>query len=407
MADDIGFECYSGYGSEYYSTPRIDQLASTGAQFTQAYSQPICTPSRVKIMTGKYNFRNYTRFRNLDLSQPTFAKMVKVNGYATAIAGKWQLSEENLDGPYQAGFDEYLLWHFTRGNGNDSENPLFQNKGSRYKSPRLFLNTNLVEYTGGKYGPDLVVDYIVDYIERKKDDPFLLYFPMILVHNPFDPTPLSPDWESADERRSQRERFKEMVNYMDRVIGRIVDKLDETGLREETLIIVTGDNGTNKAIDSPFPHRGAIQGGKGMMTDAGTRVAFVANWKGQIKPGSIIDKPICFADVLPTIADVTNSQLPKGIDGRSLMPLLRGETESARDWIFMSYSHSGIEQSPFRCFVRDQRWKLYATGELYDVPNDWLEERPATGLDAHAARQRLQPILDRITSQAPNGYIKQ
>lgn len=405
MADDIGYECYSGYGSEFYSTPNIDQLGETGALFTQAYSQPICTPSRAKLMTGRYNFRNYTAFRELDLAEPTFAKMVKGNGYATAIAGKWQLSAENLDGPYQAGFDEYMLWHFTHGTGNNSENPLFQDKGSRYKSPRLFHNKEIVPNTENKYGPDVVTDYVIDFIERKKDHPFLVYYPMMLVHSPFDPTPLSPDWEKADPTRDERERFREMVLYMDLIIGRIVKKLDQTGLRENTLLIVTGDNGTHRNITSPFPTRGNIQGGKGLMTDAGTRVAFAANWKGQIKPGTVIDKPISFADVLPTIGDVTGSSIPKRTDGHSFLPLLKGEFEKARDWIFMSYSQHGIEKAPYRCFVRDQRWKLYSTGEIYDVPNDWFEENPANSLDAKAARQRLQPILDRITSQAPTGYI--
>ncbi|MEK6236489.1 MAG: sulfatase-like hydrolase/transferase, partial [Planctomycetales bacterium] len=177
MADDVGFECYSSYGSKYYSTPNIDKLAATGARFSQAYSQPICTPSRVKIMTGRYNFRNYTKFGELDLSQPTFAKMVKSAGYATAVAGKWQLSPGNLKGPHQAGFDEYCLWHFDAGN-----------KGSRYKSPKLFRNAELVPKTDGEYGPRVVTDFICDFIERKKDKPFLVYYPMILVHNPFDPT---------------------------------------------------------------------------------------------------------------------------------------------------------------------------------------------------------------------------
>lgn len=131
MADDIGFECYSGYGSEFYSTPNIDRLAKTGARFTQAYSQPICTPSRVKLMTGQYNFRNYTTFGELDLTQPTFAKMVKANGYSTAIAGKWQLSMTDPKGPYKAGFDEYFLWHFAGNQGPHADNPQFKNKGSR------------------------------------------------------------------------------------------------------------------------------------------------------------------------------------------------------------------------------------------------------------------------------------
>ncbi len=405
MADDIGFECYSAYGSSFYSTPNIDRLAETGALFTHAYSQPICTPSRVKIMTGRYNFRNYKEFRVLDLDEPNFAKMVKANGYSTMIAGKWQLSPENLDGPFQAGFDDYLLWHFTLGNQATSEYPVFNDKGSRYKSPRLFENGKVVPRLDGAYGPDVVTDYIVDYIEQRQSEPFLIYYPMILVHNPFDPTPLSPDWEKKDKSRDPRDHFQEMVIHMDKVIGRIVDKLDETGLREDTLILITGDNGTNTAIHSPFPGRGLVQGGKGKMTDAGTRVAFVANWKGRIQPGTKIDQLVSFADVLPTIGDVTESRIPSGMDGQSLMPLFKGKLDQDRDWLFMSYSRNGLESGPFRCFIRDQRWKLYSTGELYDVPNDWLEQYPASGLEADAARQRLQRLMDKITSQAPAGHF--
>ena len=405
MADDIGFECYSRYGSEYYQTPRIDQLAQEGAYFTQAYSQPICTPSRVRIMTGRYNFKNYTIFGELDLEQPTFAKMVKTNGYATAIAGKWQLSLADLEGPYKAGFDEYCLWHFSRGQAPKSTPQKFQKKGSRYKSPLLFQNGTQVPDTDGKYGPDIVSDYICDFIERKKDQPFLVYYPMILVHNPFDPTPDSRDWDEKDGSRKPIEHFREMVHYMDKVIGKIVDKLDATGLRDETLILVTGDNGTNRSITSPFPSRGEIRGGKGSMTDAGNRVAFVANWPGQIKPGTVIDSPICFSDVLPTVADVTGSTVPSGSDGQSFLPLLLGDDSQARGWVFQSYSKNGPGKAPYRCFVRDAEWKLYADGSLYNVPNDWLEKNPVTGPKGEKPRQRLQPILDRILADVPAGLI--
>jgi len=406
MADDIGFECYSAYGSKFYSTPNIDRLAKTGAHFTQAYSQPICTPSRVKIMTGRYNFRNYTTFGELDLTQPTFAKMVKANGYSTAIAGKWQLSMTDLKGPYKAGFDEYFLWHFAGNQGPHADDPQFKNKGSRFKSPKLYRDTKLVPNTKDKYGPDLVTDYIIDFIERKKNDPFVLYYPMMLVHSPFDPTPDSPDWIKPDKARDPRDRFREMVAYMDKTIGRIVDKLDSAGIRENTLILITGDNGTNRAIASPFPERGEIQGGKGSMTDAGTHVAFVANWKNHIKPNTIIDSPISFSDVMPTIGEATGSPIPKTSDGRSFLPQLKGNAKNARDWIFMSYSKNGLKKAPYRCFVRDQRWKLYSDGTLYDVPNDWLEESPATGPEAEKARQRLQPTLDRIINDAPQGQIQ-
>ncbi len=407
MADDIGFECYSGYGSETYSTPNIDKLAATGAKFTQAYSQPLCTPSRVKIMTGRYNFRNYTTFGQMDLTQPTFSKMVKANGYATCVAGKWQLSPWDLKGPFKAGFDEYCLWHFAgRGKSKKTGPGKFRSKGSRFKSPKLFRNGKLIPRTEGKYGPDLVTDHIIDFINRKKDDPFLVYYPMILVHNPFDPTPDSRDWEKTDKSRGGREHFREMVAYMDKTIGRVVARLDELGLRENTLVLVTGDNGTHKTITSPFPGRGEIQGGKGLTTDAGTRVAFVANWKGQISPGTVIDSPVDFADVLPTIGDATGSRIPDGTDGRSFLPLLRGDSSKPRGWIFISYSPRGLEAAPYRCFVRDKRWKLYADGSLYDVPNDWLEQSPATGKDAIEARKRLQPILQRILKDTPAKHIQ-
>jgi len=406
MADDIGFECYSQYGSEFYKTPNIDQLATSGAQFTQAYSQPICTPSRVKIMTGRYNFRNYTQFGELDLKQPTFATMVKAHGYSTAIAGKWQLSAGDLDGPRKVGFDEYCLWHFSKGGKNRDGLPeKFKSKGPRYKSPTLFKNGVLVPDTQGKYGPDLVSDFICDFIERKKKKPFVIYYPMILTHNPFDPTPDSRDWAMKDNSRKPIEHFREMVSYMDKIIGKIVNKLDETGIRDNTLIVVTGDNGTNRSLSSPFPTRGEIRGGKGTMQDAGNRVAFVANWKGKIKPGTQVDSPIGFTDVLPTIAEVTGATLIEGIDGKSFLPLVMGDTSQARGWLFQSYSKNGPGSAPYRCFVRDANWKLYADGTLYNVPNDWLEKYPVTGPAGDIQRKRLQPILDRVLKNVPSDLI--
>ena len=409
MADDIGFECYSHKGSEFYETPNIDRLAAGGAEFTQAYSQPICTPSRVRIMTGRYNFRNYTQFGEFDLTQSTFANMLKDNGYATAIAGKWQLSPGDLEGPHKVGFDEYCLWHFSPAHGGRNRRTQlpeqFRRKGSRYKSPTLFENGQLVRETTDQYGPDLVSDFICDFIERKKDEPFLIYYPMILTHSPFNPTPDSIDWDRKDTSREPIEHFREMVKYMDKMVGKIVGTLDETGLRDNTLIIVTGDNGTNRGLSSPFPSRGVIQGGKGTMQDAGNRVAFVANWPGTIEPETVVDTPIGFADVLPTVAEATGSTPPAGTDGQSFLPLMRGDSSKARGWMFQSYSKGGPGKAPFRCFVRDANWKLYADGSLYNVPNDWLEQSPVTGPEGDSQRVRLQPILDEILKDVPPKLI--
>ena len=192
---------------------------------------------------------------------------------------------------------------------------------------------------------------------------------------------------------------------MDKMVGKIVNKLDETGLRDNTLIIVTGDNGTNRELTSPFPSRGVIHGGKGTMQDAGNRVAFVANWPGTITPGTTVDAPIGFADVLPTIADVTGSTALAGTDGQSFLPLIRGDSSKARGWMFQSYSKGGPCRAPYRCFVRDTNWKLYADGSLFNVPNDWLEELPIAGPEGEAQRKRLQPILDGILKDVPSELI--
>ena len=137
------------------------------------------------------------------------------------------------------------------------------------------------------------------------------------------------------------------------------------------------------------------------MQDAGNRVAFVANWKGTIKPDSTVDSPVGFTDVLPTIADVTGSKVLDGADGKSFLPMLKGDMSQARGWLFQSYSKNGPGSAAYRCFVRDANWKLYADGSLYNVTNDWLEKSPVTGPEADAQRKRLQPILDRVLKEVP------
>ncbi|MDX1284821.1 MAG: sulfatase-like hydrolase/transferase, partial [Draconibacterium sp.] len=183
MNDDMGYECLSCNGSTSYSTPVLDKLAREGMRFTNCYSQPLCTPSRVKIMTGKYNCNNYIDFGFLDPTQKTFGNILQDAGYKTLVAGKWQLNGVNTkepncedpNRPYHFGFDEYCLWWFT-------------SKGPRYANPAIVVNKEPIETTIDDYGPDVVSDYIIDFIERNQNEPFFVYYPMILVHSPFQPT---------------------------------------------------------------------------------------------------------------------------------------------------------------------------------------------------------------------------
>ncbi len=391
MSDDIGHEAYGCYGGTSYKTPVLDVWAATGARFENAHSQPLCTPSRVKIMTGRYNSRNYVRFGEFPFGEKTFGHVMKSAGYATCIAGKWQLQGRGAQGPRDAGFDEYCLWHMM-----DVE----QDKGPRYRDPKIIENGTWRTDTEGKYGPDVVSNYILDFIERKKDGPFFVYYPMILVHNPFEPTPDSPEW-GQDARGNNF--FKDMVEYHDKVLGRISDKLDALGLRENTLLLYMGDNGTNGSITSRVSGGGSVKGGKGGTTDAGTHVALIANWKGTIPEGAVINDIVDFSDILPTIAEAGGAALPEGvrIDGQSFLPRLKGQRGNPRGWIFIRYKRDP-DRTEYR-FVRDQRWKLYdegghpRAGKLYDVPADVLEENPIAegqgGGEAEAARRRLRKAL--------------
>ena len=193
MADDLGFETMGSYGGTLYKTPILDRLATNGARFEHCYAQPICTPSRVQLMTGQYNVRNYTKFGILPRGETTFAHKLKDEGYATCIAGKWQLGRQK-DAPKHFGFDEALLWQHTRDGRMEIDG---ERVDKRYENPILEKNGELLVYNDGEFAPDLIVDFILDFIERKKEQPFLVYYPMILTHCPFVPTPHSEDWDPS------------------------------------------------------------------------------------------------------------------------------------------------------------------------------------------------------------------
>jgi arylsulfatase A len=221
---------------------------------------------------------------------------------------------------------------------------------------------------------------------------------MALVHDPFFPVPDSPDWAQAAHNRDNK-YFADMVAYMDKIVGRILRKLDELGLRENTLVLFTGDNGTNKRITSKMPGR-TIKGGKGQTIDAGTHVPLIADWKGTT-PAKVCDDLVGFSDFLPTLAEAAGAPLPENviIDGRSFLPQLRGQKGNPREWLFCHYGpkHGGRK---LKRFVRDKRWKLYHTGKLFNVQADPLEQSPILqgegGEQAAAARKRFQAVLDSI-----------
>ena len=343
MADDLGYECLGCYGGTSYKTPRLDELARTGIRFDHAYSQPLCTPTRLQLMTGQYNFRNWQAFGVLPPDETTFGHMMRAAGYKTCIAGKWQLYSYNPPDfepewrgkgmrAEDAGFDEYFLWHAEH----------TEDKGSRYADPKILDNGEYLQDTAGKYGPDLYAQRINDFIGRRKDEPFFVYYPMALTHGPFNPTPRSEAWARGDRFESNAAKhFGGMVEYMDEVVGRIVDRLDELGLRENTLVLFFSDNGTPRGVRSKMGDR-IVDGGKGLPTDAGTHVPLIANWPGAVEPavsGDLVDS----TDFIPTLAELCAMTPP--MDGVSFAPQLRGERGAPREWgAGASRSAAGLEQ---------------------------------------------------------------
>lgn len=382
MADDIGYECYGVYGGTSYLTPNIDRLAADGIRFTHCYSQPLCTPSRVKIMTGKSNARNYAAFSILKKGERTFGHMMQDAGYRTAVAGKWQLYgaehySKDFRGkgalPQDMGFQRHCLWQVDK-------------LGSRFWGPTVTIDGQIREFGEDVYGPDVYCQFLIDRMEEYQNEPFFLYYPMALVHSPFLPTPDSDD----RKRKDKQQNFADMVAYMDKLIGRIVDKTVELGIDKKTLILVTGDNGTHKSLKSMMGDL-EIQGGKGLPTDAGTRVALVASQPGTIPQGQVSNRLVEFSDFLPTIAEASGADASHGHDGVSFLAELHGKKSAPRDPIYIYYWPRPERGQPTR-FARDQRWKLYGDGRLFDVKNDVFEERQVAGNDR--IRKKLQSVLD-------------
>ena len=385
MADDLGYECLGANGSKQYQTPNLDRLAREGMRFDYCYAAPICTPTRVMLMTGKYNHRNYTFFAQYPKGQRCFAQMLQDTGYATAIVDKWQLGGNTV--PKDLGFNEYCLFSYGQATPGAAE---------RYWFPAICANGKPLQTSPADYGPDIFLKYCQDFVAKNKDRPFMLYWAMGIPHAPYDATP-----DSADKTvRNNIAIYPDMVAYMDKLIGKLVATVDELGLGEKTLIVFTGDNGTPHGIRSELSGR-SIEGGKGSMKDAGTHVPLIARWKETVVAGVVSRELATLCDIYPTLAEMAGADVAAEakLDGTSLLPLLKGQSVKSREWVFMSFKSQWPRangQHDVSAWVRNHRWKIYDNGRLFDLENDPLEETPTTGPQAEAVKRQLQPVFAQV-----------
>ena len=250
LADDIGAECIGCYGGAGYSTPNLDALATRAIRYENMHSTPLSTPSRVQLMTGVYNDRNYVNFGYMNDDEHTFAHLARQAGYSTAVVGKWQLgrSREMVG---KLGFDEWCL----------TQLQIYKELAGARATDRYafsYVDDN-GHYEFSYYAPDDFQRYAFDYIDRQTEAgrPFLLYYPTPLVHTPHVATPDSECWtDDPDTRfRSDPRHFPDMVAYLDKQVGQLVAKLEERGIWDNTILIFVGDNGTSHLITSPTAGR--------------------------------------------------------------------------------------------------------------------------------------------------------
>jgi arylsulfatase A-like enzyme len=396
MADDLGKEWLSCYGSECHRTPVLDELASGGMRFESVYATPLCTPTRVMLLTGRYPFHTgwvvhhdtprwggqYFDWKR----ETTFARVLRAAGYATAIAGKWQINDLRVqpDALRRHGFDEHCVW-----TGFETGNPP---SGERYYNAYIQCNGERRTYEG-RFGPDVFADFLVDFMRRHRDGPFLVYYPMVLTHQPMTKTPLN----QGDPPAKGHDQYAGMIDYVEFNVARIVGVLDELGLREKTIVFFTGDNGSPGTTCRANGRD--VFGGKTFLTETGVCMPFIVNAPGRVPAGRVSHELIDFTDMLPTFAELAGAKVPAGtkIDGISFASVLAGKEPQPprREWIFSQLGKNRV--------VREKRYKLYSDGRLFDVVADPLEERDLSASHEAAvvaARKRLQAVLESLPANA-------
>ncbi len=401
LCDDIGAHELSLYGHPKHKTPHLDEMGRTGIWFTTGYSTPICHPTRFEIMTGQYAHHNGVyHFPGRPGGPPantgpddigshlTFGKIFQQAGYATAQAGKWQLSGKHPTLIRECGFDEYCMWAYTHNlpagvkhNGAWEGKP--GSKTCRYWHPSIVQNGKYLDTNDGSYGPDIYSDFVLDFIERSQDKPFFVYYPMALTHSQFFTTPDTTK-TLEDRFKHDKKNWQANVEYTDKIMGKIISGLERLGKRDNTLIIFVGDNGTGG-------------NGKAQTTEMGARVPFIANGPGLVKPIGECRELVDLSDIVPTICEVAGISLPENhiIDGVSFAPYLQGDLTPRREWIYAPLGGKRV--------VRTKRWLLENNsmrnfGQLYDCGESrngigYKNVTDSNSADVIAARELMQKIL--------------
>ena len=378
LADDYGIGEVGCYGADHYKTPNIDALARSGTRYTHAYTISLCGPSRAQILTGRYGFR--TGGSNQDAvgeispkNEKLIPSVLKPAGYVTTMIGKW--SQFSLQ-PSDFGFDDYLRYAGSGAYWNTQE-----------KVKTYVVNGEKRPLHDKEYMPDLMHRHLVDFMTKNRDRPFYAHYSLSHVHTDILPTP--------DSAPDSKDHYGDNVRYMDKLVGKLMAELDRLKLREKTLVVFFGDNGTgNGRADRATIGGRPLSGAKGSMLEGGGRVPMIVSWPGVAPAGRVSADLVDSSDFLPTFAALAGAKLPEKtvIDGRNFAAQLRGKTSGPRSWVFHQLARNW--------YVREAGWKLNQAGELFDMSDaPFAEKLVAAGSEtpsALAARQRLTAALAQL-----------
>jgi len=367
VSDDQGYADSSCYDHpKEVSTPNIDKLAAEGVRMTNGYASAyICAPTRAGLLTGRYQqrFGFYTGGDSrvgLPLSEVTVAELLKKQGYATTVIGKWHVGIEPEYHPLKRGFDEF--YGFLGHGAHDYFNLQITNE---YNS--IYRNEKPINDTG--YLTDNLARESVSFIERHHKQPFFLYLPFNAVHWPLQA--LEKYIKRFDTGEENRDIYLAMLTSMDEAIGQVLGALKRTGADNNTLLIFFSDNGGAR---NNFANNGVLRDYKQTVYEGGIRVPFIVRWPGKLPEGTACDEPVISLDILPTICAAVGARLPgdREYDGKDMLPVLRAKTKKPLHKIL--FWDDGVKQWA----VREGKWKLLfnreGSLELYDLEDDISEK---------------------------------
>ena len=395
LVDDMGWTDLACYGSEFYETPNIDRLATQGMKFTDAYAAcPVCSPTRASVMTGQYPARlnltdwiagherpnaklripNWTK--RLGPEKITIADAMKDAGYATAHIGKWHLGDEACY-PEHQGFDVNVGGH-SAGQPGSYFHP--------YKSERHPWTDvpGLEDGEEGEYLTDRLTSEAIEFITDNAEQPFFMHLAYYTVHTPLMGKQELVEYyegKSDPDYPQHHPVYAAMVHSLDENVGRVLDTLDDLGLADDTVVILTSDNGglaQGGGKWGPVTTNLSLRAGKGSSYEGGVRVPAIVRWPGVVQPGSVSSEPVSTIDYYPTILDITGSAIPSGhvCDGVNIAPILTGSSDTLdRDTLFWHYPHYHPGGATPYSALRMGDWKLIEfletdRHELYNLRAD-------------------------------------